>query len=502
MSFGFGFALPAYPLRGGGGNNPFNQLGPTLDLSFAGVVTDQSDPNGYTLNTNFIIPQYQIAAQYVVWETGVGLVDKTFSQIITFTRASTGTFFDSAGVLQSAAIDAPRFDYNPSTLAAQGLLIEESRANLLSYSEDFGNAAWTKSGATVSTDTTTAPTGTTIADSLIENTSTGQHRVFRTVSGTTNTNPYTLSVFAKANTRTRIYLGIAEGTTFVRQGNAIFDLSAGTVVFAGGGSGGATGGSATITAVGNGWYRCTYTLTLGGTDTTVFSDINLVSTGTTINYTGDGASNLYLWGAQLEAGAFPTSYIPTTTTALTRSADVASVNTLSPWYNASASTLYTEFTTPVPTSVTASAVVAGFDDGTANNRFSNFYTSNTGAIAANQIVAGTPSFTISGASGLTLSSVQKAATAFAAGSYAISANGVPPVADSFASAPPTVNTMRIGLRPSGTQANMYIRRIVYYPRRLTDLELRQITLPTGATITTQDYSFDSNFTGNTVAIGS
>jgi hypothetical protein len=121
MSFGFGFALPAYPLRGGGGNNPFNQLGPTLDLSFAGVVTDQSDPNGYTLNTNFIIPQYQIAAQYVVWETGVGLVDKTFSQIITFTRASTGTFFDSAGVLTSAAVDAPRLDYDPSTLVAQGL---------------------------------------------------------------------------------------------------------------------------------------------------------------------------------------------------------------------------------------------------------------------------------------------------------------------------------------------------------------------------------------------
>jgi len=502
MSFGFGFALPAYPLRGGGGNNPFNQLGPTLDLSFTGVVTDLTDPNGYTLNTDFIIPQYQIAAQYVVWETGVGLVDKTFSQIITFTRASTATYFDSAGVLQSAAIDAPRLDYNPSTLAAQGFLIEEARTNSLPRSEEFSDASWTKGGATVTADSTTAPSGTATADTLVEDTSTGQHRVYRSVSGTTNTNPYTYSIFAKASTRTRVYVGIAEGTTFVRQGNAVFDLSAGIVVSAGGGSGGATGGSATIQNVGNGWYRCTYTLTLGGTDTTIFGDINLVSTGTTISYTGNGTAGLFIWGAQLEAGAFATSYIPTTTTALTRSADVASVNTLSPWYNATASTLYTEFNTPVPTTVTNSAVVAGYDDGTANNRFSNFYTSNTGAVNTIQVTGGATNYTISAVTGLALSNVQKQATRFQAGSYASSANGAAAVTDSFASAPPTVNTLRFGLRPSGTQANMWLRRVTVYPRGLTNLELQTITLPAGATITTQDYSFDSNFTGNTVAIGS
>jgi hypothetical protein len=178
---------------------------------------------------------------------------------------------------------------------------------------------------------------------------------------------------------------------------------------------------------------------------------------------------------QLELGAFATSVIPTTTTALTRAADVASVNTLSPWYNATATTLYTEFNTPVPTTVAASAVVAGFDDGTANNRFSNFYTSNTAAIAANQTIAGAPSFTISGASGLTLSNVQKAAARYQAGSYAMSVNGAAAVTDAFASAPPTVNTLRFGLRPSGTQANMWLRRVTVYPRGLSNAELVSIT---------------------------
>jgi hypothetical protein len=462
------------------------------------VVTDQSDPNGYTLNTNFIIPQYQIAAQYVVWETGVGLVDKTFSQIITFTRASTATYFDSAGVLQSAAVDAPRLDYNPSTLAAQGLLIEESRQNLCLQSEAFNTLAnWSTNNSSITANAVNSPAATLTADQITEDSATAFHSVSQSGISYTSGTAYTFSVFAKANSRSIVQ--IAPGTGAFSAGPyANFNLSTGAVSATGGGA------SATIQNCGNGWYRCTMTATADATVSAfIFFVMQTSGTATRLQtYLGDGASNLYLWGAQVEAGAFSTSYIPTTTTALTRSADVASVNTLSPWYNASASTLYTEFTTPVPTSVNNSAVVVGFDDGTANNRFSNFYVSNTGAVSAIQTIAGVQSFTITGASGLTLSNIQKGAASYQAGSYAMSVNGAPPVADAFASAPPTVNTMRIGLRPSGTQANMYLRRIVYYPRRLTDLELRQITLPTGATITTQDYSFDSNFTGNTVAIGS
>jgi hypothetical protein len=401
----------------------------------------------------------------------MALVSKAFGDIITFTRASTATFFDSAGVLTSAAIDAPRFDYNPSTLAAQGLLIEESRANLWSYSDDFGNAAWTKSGVTVSTDTTTAPTGTTVADSLIEDSSTGQHRVFRSVSGTTNTNPHTLSVFAKANTRTRIYLGIAEGTTFVRQGNAIFDLSAGIVVSAGGGSGGATGGSATITAVGNGWYRCTYTLTLGGTDTTVFSDIDLVSTGTTINYTGNGTSGLFIWGAQLEAGAFPTSYIPTTTTALTRAADVASVNTLSPWYNSVAGTLYAEAQSLRPVGDTTR--IAALSDGTANNSIRINAASTTQAVVTGGSTDALFSLTYS------VGAVNKWAIAYETNNTNAALNGVAGTTDTTVSLP-TVNQLEIGRLAAGVSGSPlvgYLRRVVFYPRRLSNAELVSITSP-------------------------
>jgi hypothetical protein len=355
-------------------------------------------------------------------------------------------------------------------------LIEESRTNSLTYSEDFGNAAWTKGGSTVSTDTTTAPTGTTVADSLIEDSSTGQHRVFRNATGTTNTNPYTLSVFAKANTRTRIYFGIAEGTTFVRQGNAVFDLSAGTVVSAVSGSGGATGGSATITPVGNGWYRCTYTLTLGGTDTTVFSDLNLVSTGTTITYTGDGTSGLFIWGAQLEAGAFPTSYIPTTTTALTRAADVASVNTLSPWFNATEGTLYAQgILVGGPAAFPYQAALVGSNANTDSIGIN--WSSPGGQMRFVTRVSSSGQADLNAGSNKTAGSSYKVAGRYAANNFQIAVDGTLGTQDTSGSIP-TIAALSLGggvsFQPG---ANVWLQRVTYYPRVLPNAQLQALTAP-------------------------
>jgi hypothetical protein len=183
--------------------------------------------------------------------------------------------------------------------------------NLLTYSEQFDNAAWTKGNGTITPNAIASPDGTLTADKLVENTATGQHRVHKNSSGTTNANPYTVSFFAKAGERTKIYVGIAESPTFVRQGNAVFDLAAGTVASTHSGNGGATGSVAAITAFPNGWYRCSYTLTLGGTDTTIFYDIDIYTSS--ISYTGDGTSGLYLWGAQLEESSTATRYQRITT---------------------------------------------------------------------------------------------------------------------------------------------------------------------------------------------
>jgi len=458
MSFGFGFALPAYPLRGGGGNNPFNQLGPTLDLSFAGVVTDQSDPNGYTLNTNFIIPQYQIAAQYVVWETGVGLVDKTFSQIITFTRASTGTFFDSAGVLTSAAIDAPRFDYDPSTLAAQGLLIEEARTNLCLQSEDFATT-WTVTGATVSTNATTAPSGTTTADKLEEDTSTGSHLVTQNITFTAVS--HTASIFAKKAERDWIRVLFFDGTnTF----SAFFNLNTGTV-----GTITGAGATASIQNVGNGWYRCAVTATASAGSGSFAPRVALADNNS--SYAGSAGSGIFLWGAQLEAGAFPTSYIPTTTTALTRAADVASVNTLSPWFNSVTGTLYAEYNIPV--AVQNQNAVA-LTDGTNNNRMiiraansstqTIFIGVDTSVTQWSAALAAAPT-----------NATTKSSFAYATNDIAWVRNAGTVGTDATATIP-TVNQLKLGADGDGTsRLSGWLRRVTYYPRKLSSAELQAIT---------------------------
>jgi len=202
-----------------------------------------------------------------------------------------------------AQLEAVTYQTLPSTYKST------SPPNLFGFTEEFNNAYWTKAGATISPDATAAPNGSTTADKLVEDSSTGQHRFYGTAASTTNTGSYTVSFFAKAAERTRVYVGVAESPTFVRQGNAVFDLSAGTVVSANAGSGGASGGSATIQDAGNGWYRCSYTLILGGANTSIFVDFNLVSTGVTISYTGNGTSGLFLWGAQLSNSASVDPYV-------------------------------------------------------------------------------------------------------------------------------------------------------------------------------------------------
>lgn len=195
-----------------------------------------------------------------------------------------------------------------------GYLAEGSSTNLFLWSALFLQGYWgTLLNTTTGTATTTSPDGILAGEKLVEDATTNTHYIRQQL--TTTAQSYAFSVYAKAGERTRI--GLREDQ-IGRQ--AVFDLSSGTVVSSGGGSTGS------IVAVGNGWYRCTLTGVWGASSVTRNEIYVLPNTATVANtsYAGDGTSGLYIWGAQLEAGAFATSYIPTTSGSVARNTDVLS----------------------------------------------------------------------------------------------------------------------------------------------------------------------------------
>lgn len=459
--------------RSSGGYNPFSQLGPTLDLTFAGNVTNLSDPNGFTLDTNFVAPQYLIGAQYTIWETGVGLVSKTFSDIITFTRASTGTFFNSAGVLTSAAVDAPRFDYNPSTLAAQGLLIEESRTNSIRNNTMVGAVAGTP--GTAPTNWSVSGLGTLTQQVVGTGTSNGITYIDVRFSGTTSTTQLVIrfdvtGAIAASNGQSwaiSAWLAVVGGSTANTNtytlATNLFD--AGSVYLGEGPSINlASPPTSTFTR-----YSGAGTIATANTASIRPYFYVLFASGVAVDFT------LRIGLPQLELGAFATSVIPTTTTALTRAADVASVNTLSPWYNASAGTIYAELQRYALIPSTAFANAWALSDNTNNERFLAY---NTGSVQTMDLVVtdgGVGQATLVSPNAITANTTIKTAFAYAVNDFAFVRDAGAVQTDTSGTLP-TVDRLYIGANETGIgQWTGYLRRITYYPRRLSNAELQAIT---------------------------
>jgi len=391
---------------------------------------------------------------------------------ITFTRASTGTFFDSAGVLTSAATNAPRFDYNPSTLAAQGLLIEEARTNLLPNSQDL--AGWTKDANSVlTTDVEISPDGTLNADKFAVGTSTFPQITLSVTATTTNT--HTLTCFVKNAGLNFIQLRIRNPAAQNNFFRAVFNLTTGAVT-QGNASGNGTFTSASATSVGNGWWRCTITgiADTSGTSIQTVAILTYDANATVANSTNSAATDgLFIWGAQLEAGAFPTSYIPTTTTALTRAADVALVNTLSPWFNSASGTLYVEGQLATGVNPVTPPALVSLDDTTLSNRM-QLRRQTPGTVGDFRFVSSGGNFTGTATAG-TLTGINKQAAAYAVSDQSGVVNGTLMTGITPIATLPTITRLALGDGPGSVPLNGWLRRVTFYPRRLSNAELQTIT---------------------------
>ena len=401
------------------------------------------------------------------------------SSVTAYTATTTQPITNYIPVLQTAAANVARFDHNPTTGEALGLLIEEQRTNLVTYSADFSNAAWTATNSTISANTVVAPDGTLSADSISETTATGTHRIRTASISVSASTSYTCTVYAKAGFGATRYFGIAlSDSTSISTGarrSYIFDLSNGTATSTGGATWTLVSGSAT--AVGNGWYRCQITVTTDAGASTMYVSIGLAdsfsTTSFTAGYTGDGYSGIFIWGAQFEAGAFPTSYIATTSAQVTRSADAASMTgtNFSSWYRQDEGTVYADFIkygAGITSGGGASTPrVWNIDDGTSSIQL-RFNSSVT--------IESTTSGSIYMALPWVAGSVNKAAVAYQTNNAAFAVNSSV-TTDVAGSAPTTLNSMKLGSNTAATGGflNGHIRRISYYPARLTNAQLQALT---------------------------
>lgn len=382
-----------------------------------------------------------------------------------FTRASSATFVGSNGLIQTAATNIPRFDHT-SAGVCRGLLIEESRTNLCLQSEDMNSATWGKVNGTISNNFGTSPDGTTNADKFVEDSAlTGKY--FRQANLVTiaNGTVYTWSVYAKADGRN--FCSVQGDTSSGFLGTASFDLLNGTV-------GAVTAGAtATIQSVGNGWYRLAVTSTSTGTGVRPGFLLRTNATGTTTqNYQGDGVSGVLFWGAQLEAGSFATSYIPTTTGTAARSADVCSITgaNFTSFYNQSEGTVYSSFQR---SNSNDNLRVLSVSTGASSNS-TQWFKSGSNEFLQNFSPTGSYSLTLSASS---LNNI-KIAQAMKSGDHAASMNGATPVTSTGVGliAP---DRLIIGANQTPLGAfnlmNGTIDAIRYYKKRLPNSKLVALT---------------------------
>jgi hypothetical protein len=386
------------------------------------------------------------------------LVDGVTSQnLVTFTRASNGTYVGSDGLIKSATTNEPRFDHNPTTGESLGLLVEEARTNLLLWSEDFGNVIWLYTAASVSTNTSVAPDGTTTADTInAGGTAVASQSITKTASAIT----YTASVFVKG-TVTGLSFTVDDGAT-VNRGRCVFNLSTGTLSSATN-DGTFTNTSGTITTYPNGWYRITCTTTTNSTTIIARHRFFWSGSGTSID----------VWGAQLEAGAFATSYIPTTTATVTRAADVASItgSNFSSWYNQTEGTVFGS------ASVSVAAAYSGYvaEIGSFNDGFLMFRQSDSQPVQ--RVRVGGADQYINGFGAIwTTTGVFRNVMAYKADDFAGSINGGALGIDASGTLP-VVSSLQVGRTGSTAYLNGHIRRITFWPTRLSNTTLQQITQP-------------------------
>ena len=387
---------------------------------------------------------------------------------MSFTRATTGSFTDRLGVLKHAPAGAPRWTWNTASGVAQGMSLEASATNLALYSEDFSNAAWTKTNASIGSNAVAAPDGATTADSITVSAASGSANQAVTI---TAGNSVSISVYFKQFTSAYGRIRITDGTNSVA---AWFNIAAGTVGTASAGLTTCVYSAHSMRQLANGWYRCQLTVT---TATSTAFTVH-VSCAASDNTEPANLDSVYAWGVQIEqvtgSTSAASSYVPTTSATVTRNGDVLVVPTSTSWFSATEGTMLIEWVyRPMRES---SAVLGGIGD-----TFSNtIYLNRSGSLLYMTVLSGGPEQALMAKTMPAVDGViARAIMAWKVNDFAFCLNGGTVSTDTSGAVPVAPVRLGIGNAPysgsGGTQAGLPIRRVAYWPWRLANAALQTLT---------------------------
>ena len=434
---------------------------------------------GINNNTDFAFPFVATGTTTRIGlASGQGVGEFAFWDNISVKEIIGGQGTAGTPLLRTADTNEPRLEYDASGQPL-GLLIEEQRTNKVLYSNRLSGSAWSGTNCSITTDSTTSPDGSINASKLTCSVDGGSASVWQFAIGAGLNGNYSNSIYLKADTLNYAQLNVGYLTaSFV----ANFDLVNGTVTHI-------LGTGATITDVGNGWFRCTMPF-----DTTQQGGFGVTPIDSMSSTRRSGAvGSVFVYGAQLEAGSFPTSYIPTSGSTVTRNQDVCKVTAFKYHQNDQQGTLFVEGTPNI-----SQATYRRFAEFEYSNlRFSiQTYTGKIASYTRN--AANSTNNSIGTQNPYTPYRTQKSAFTVSAGYAAKSNNGldVQSETDVLGLDEPNVD-LYIGQQDNATdQLCGHIKRVLYFPTKLSNDELVELTKPSSSP--TMSLTFDGQATSELV----
>jgi hypothetical protein len=340
------------------------------------------------------------------------------------------------------------------------LLLEPQRTNLFTFSESFDDSSWTKAGSTITANNATSPDGYSSADRIVETATTATHLILRSVALTAAS--HTFSCFIKAVSGSTRNVGLLFNTTGK---GVIVNPSTGAVVL----YSGTTPADVKIETYSNGWYRVAVTATTAA----ITESLRIyLANGTTWTapYAGDGTSSALIWGAQLEAGAYATSYIPTLSASVTRVADAASKTGISSLIGQTEGTIFLDVRAVLDTTTNQDYSVS---DGTTNNR-ALIRLNNSGLINAIGVFGGSVEFNM-GTTAYTAGSRYKIALAYKLNDIALYVNGVQAATDNTATISGTLSRFGFDVGTGVAPIISPVNQALLFKTRLTNAQLAELT---------------------------